>query len=656
MNNYFSSLIKNSFHKTFLWGLSFAVLCLLSLYVFFNVGLEFDGAFHTQCAINLFKNGNYTLNYGDFTHIQTKLPFQLINGFFLMICGINYSAANLANIVFYIFLWLLVRKLFAKYDTSLLFISFLAISFNTWTLKLAFQGFGEMPSLVFALWGLYYSSFYQKSDKHLFFSGVLIGTAIATKWVLVLVLAPFSLVIIQFLFSRNFRFAGIIIAGFVISLLSFLSIEYYFARPDIGETLTNIASHSSGTSVQYYQSYSERLLKFWDAYVKYAGGDIIIASKFILMVLVAIPSIIIGINFIKQLSKGNSITPEQLFFLQLASFFFVYFFWWFILGSKPWYRRYYNADALLYLSAALCFYLWKDTFKRILYLRYIVPVFMLLSTAVFAVALYPKINKQLYFNKNENSEESKLKSALLKLPVEYTGYGYGWWQAPRWAFFSQRAFKDITALSLEEKNLLLSGSGNHYMFFDSENSSDPNAYRRMHELYELEPVYSNNGFMIKKIISCKGQIDKQLEQTSTSDNEPIIADATRAKLAYVDYRMGDYMESIGLHEREQNRYKWSSKRSSIALTSKDMSRFTALLRIPDIKLYPSEMNITVFFNGESMYTKKITSSGDILVDFPLAEKYKNKSISVSITGSSSFTPANDPRELSFVVSSIGFQK
>jgi hypothetical protein len=84
LKQYENSLIS------FLTGL---VVIFISLYALFYSGLSFDGAFHSQAAINFYKHGKYVLDYPiGFT--QIKVPFQLVNGFFLTLFGTNFISAN----------------------------------------------------------------------------------------------------------------------------------------------------------------------------------------------------------------------------------------------------------------------------------------------------------------------------------------------------------------------------------------------------------------------------------------------------------------------------------------------------------------------------------------------------------------------------------
>ena len=78
-----------------------ALVVAVSIYiVLFNL-ISFDGAFNAQAAVNLYKKGTLTLDYRPNNTLQTLLPFQVVNGFFLVQFGNTFLAANLVNILFY---------------------------------------------------------------------------------------------------------------------------------------------------------------------------------------------------------------------------------------------------------------------------------------------------------------------------------------------------------------------------------------------------------------------------------------------------------------------------------------------------------------------------------------------------------------------------
>ena len=287
--------------------LTVAVVIFVSLYVFFYKGLGFDGAFHSQAAINLYKTGKYITDYPiGFT--QIKVPFQLVNGFFLSLFGLNFLSANLANILFYLLLAWLIFKLHKQYKSPLILLGLILISFSPGFITYGFRGYGEIPGLFFGILGLWLITKEPGLKKSGFLGGFLIGIAIATKWVFVLILVPFGLIVMLRLMNKEFRLLAFSIIGFVLPLFIFWSIEYANYVVNLKQLFNTIFLETSPVNTRYYSSYSERLAVFWQIYVHNSGGYLIVALKvfaYLFLLLFFIISGIMAINKKKLLASSH---------------------------------------------------------------------------------------------------------------------------------------------------------------------------------------------------------------------------------------------------------------------------------------------------------------------------------------------------------------
>jgi histidinol-phosphate aminotransferase len=100
---------------------------------------------------------------------QIKVPFQLVNGFFLTLFGTNFISANLANVLFYALFAGLFYKLHKRFDSSLILIAFTLTSFSSGLIDFGFKGYGELPVLVYGLIGLLLIIYGSNSKSKLFF-------------------------------------------------------------------------------------------------------------------------------------------------------------------------------------------------------------------------------------------------------------------------------------------------------------------------------------------------------------------------------------------------------------------------------------------------------------------------------------------------------
>ena len=151
-----------------------SVIAFISLYSLFYQGLSFDGALHSQAAINLYDSGNYKLDY-PIGQTQIKVPFQVVNGFFLTLFGKNFVAANLANVVFFILFGIILFKLSNRYSSQYLLLGLITLSFSPGLLALGFKGYGEVAALGFGLFGIMFITKSPKTSLNYLFGGLLIS-------------------------------------------------------------------------------------------------------------------------------------------------------------------------------------------------------------------------------------------------------------------------------------------------------------------------------------------------------------------------------------------------------------------------------------------------------------------------------------------------
>jgi len=615
---------------SFLTGL---VVIFISLYALFYSGLSFDGAFHSQAAINFYKHGKYVLDYPiGFT--QIKVPFQLVNGFFLTLFGTNFISANLANVLFYALFAGLFYKLHKRFDSSLILIAFILTSFSSGLIDFGFKGYGELSVLVYGLLGLLLIIYGSNSKSKLFFGGFFIGTALATKWIFVLILPPFGLLLFSLFITKKYKLIINSLLGFLLSLIVFWGIEYYNYSVDIVQLFREILLHSKPVNNLYYSDYAQRISLFWKVYLQYSGGLFLAIIKIIAYLQLLFLVFSLSVKAIRLIKKSKTLSENQLFILIIGVFALEYFIWWFFISSKPWFRRGFIADILLFIAISLAVKELpvKDTFQKAF--KYLASSVLIILVIFNIFYFFSNHSEQLLSDDDKGSVilESHLRMGLDKLPDDYIACGYDWWQSPRWSFLSGVKHQDIFSFSLEEKMKMKNDSDKYFVFFEPVNYYDMASYHRIHEMYKLSTIFEYNKYSIKQIISKK----------NTSKNLSLIN--------YLDY---DYNKTSGVYKREKD-FCWYSQDAEILLDATNKNRFILTYFIPNINSYSSPPSLSIFFNNELVYKKQISSSGTASIKFKVPNKYKQNRVVVNIKVSSSVNAKADSRNLGIPIRKIGF--
>ncbi len=627
----------SKFINTILQYLSVLVIVFISLYVLFYQLISFDGAMHSQAAINFYNYGKYLTDYPiGFT--QIKVPFQLVNGFFLTVFGLNFMAANLANIFYYILFGWLFFKLNKETKSNFIFLGFILISFSSGFLKFGFNGYGEIPGLVFGLVGLFFLSRWKDSLLKVFLGAFLIGTAIATKWIFVLILLPFGMILLLQLIYKNYKFILLALLSIALSLTIFWSIEYADYPVNLKQLINGVLEQTSPINNSHYSNYTERLFVFWKTYVNSSGSLVISIIKIVAYLQISILFILLTVKTVLQLKRKESIPSNQLYFLVISLFTLEYFFWWFFSSSIPWYRRGFNADILLIISLGLSTNLLPQNipFQRIINSSTAAIISIILLFNVYG--FFTHNLKGLFTNNTKQVSilESQMRAGLNSLPNNFTAYGYGWWQAPRWSFLSGAKHKDLNFMTLEDKYEIINHTNNYFVFLGPESLYNKKFNREIHEKFYLTTLFKYQKYSIERLDGIFGTDTSQIKSN-------------------VNYSVSDYIWADGVYPRQQKEFCWYSQNARILLNSQNKTEFILIFRVPDINKFSSLPTLSIYFENDLVYEKQIMSSGTKEIKIVVPEIYKQDKLIIKIQMSEPIMAINDARSLGIVVSEIGFR-
>ncbi|PXF54489.1 MAG: hypothetical protein C4B58_15850 [Deltaproteobacteria bacterium] len=463
----------------------------VSTYIVLYNFFPFDGAFSSQAAINLYKHGTFTLNYRPNSTLQTLLPFQIVNGFFFTIFGNTFSAANLANILFYFFLFGLFIFLSCACKSVLPLIAFTAMSLNYAFFMYGFGGYGEIPALTYGLLGVACLVFNQGSTRAYVLAGILVAAAIATKWVLFLILPPVCLTLV--LLKPNRRLLLYFLAALLFTFMLACYIQFACYEPcELKQIIQNLiyqnTPHFGGPyhpqKAASINAYPSRLKEVWDAYSDMSIG-VFALVKIGLTVIMAFVAI-------RMLFRRKAhLETTEVFFIFLASFLVVYLAWAFAFNSRWHIRRMLNTDILFYLSIGLLPCVVR--FRKIINLAVCCLLFL------FCGFLGPFLLQDLVPSSQGcvMTRERQMRQGLKLLPDEYNAYGNGFLEAPRWSFLAGRNFKDLFRDSVFY-DCIEQGCDN-FIFFEGEICFHPAQRDLVYNTFDLNRIFNFHGFRICRI-------------------------------------------------------------------------------------------------------------------------------------------------------------
>ncbi len=464
----------------------------VSTYVTLFHLLSFDGAFNTQAAINFYSKGTLTLNYRSNTTLQTLLPFQIVNGFFLTIFGNTFLATNLANIFFYLLLFGLFIFLTCTYRSALPMLAFSCMSLSPAFLAYGSGGYGEVPALTFGLLGVSILVFRRDSYMACILAGILIAFAITTKWVLFLILPPVVLTLIMLRPDRKSLLYFLGATLFMYTLVSFLQFSH-LESDEIGKLFRSLISQNTPhygseyfpQKVNHLKTYGLRLRKIWEGYSSMSLGFAPIKIGLSLIIC------FVAIHILFK--RKNPLEKKDVFFIFLASFLLIYLIWAFALNSRWPARRMLNTDVLLYLGTGLLPYAASfSTIRRL-------AVFGLLAifTSTHFLFFLPSM-KQGHLC-TVITYESRMREGLQLLPKNYNAYGSGVLEAPHWSFLAGKNFKDLFRDSVFYD--CIENDCYNYLFLKS-SSTLPLIKPQVdlvHKIFKLNNVFESRKFQISKI-------------------------------------------------------------------------------------------------------------------------------------------------------------
>lgn len=631
--DYFVIKNKNKSNKTvFIFFKVFSIISflLIALIVLFYRGLSYDGAFNALAAKGLFSLGKLHIPYESLssTIVQTRYPFQILNSIFLNLPIPIFISANLSNILFYFFFWLMINKLASQYESPFPYIAFISISLNKKFIEFGFGGFGEIPSLILFLYSAYFVVYGNNKKISLVFSGLLLAFSILNKWVMIFGLISYFLISLLLMIAKKIKVKELVIV--FISFLTIFSLFFLtdrFLNPELKDSrlISSILEHAAffknRNAVYSSLPYKERVVIFFHEYQNNQFSSYLGIFKLLLAIIIFYLLIYYLVLILKKIKRtsNNIIFCYSLLFLT-----FLYFSWWFFLSSKPWYRRIINADILLLLSSSLIASIKTINRKTLFFIKSFLVILLFLSTFNFLVFL-----SNFDWENNVIKAETEKRKIISILPKDFRAYGYGWWQAPRWHVLLGHS-KEFYDLNLSF-NLNCKTKLDCFVFFEPENFLQKENLQNIIEKFNLKEIgsFNNSSIYIIPKFDQKEMLFQILQNYDASKNNK-------------------YPFSYNFYSVENDSFQWVAPRSSILLNPNNNNYFYISGYLPEdaVEKY---LEIVI---GNNKFGDFLIDSGNFSIC--LRVDIENKTSIIDLKTDPYLNKNNDKRNVGFVLNSVGF--
>ncbi len=376
----------------------------------------------------------------------------------------------------------------------------------------------------------------------------------------------------------------------------------------------------------------ERLKLFYNAYVNASGAHFPIVAWVKLFAVSVIICIVIGLTLYLFIKRTKPVERRTYFFLYIGWSVCFYFVWWFFLGMKPWYRRIIAGDILLYTAIPFLVMMtprfkgrwWRSAvFTLLLFFA----LFQVKSSEIFPVR-----------KETQRVRERRLRDVLAQLPVDFYGYGVGWWQAPRWSFLAGKRFSNLETVDITDSPefYVQCKQGKAFFFRGPEDSLAPGQVNNFMSGFNMTPVFQDKKFGVYRI-----------------DINPFPI----KPVEHIDFSVKGYQESLmGFHKYEKSSFRHTERDALLffknsgrnifnlqATVSGPLAGQTLTLTFFDDRFQPFLTQNIILEAGEQQYEVYVPDS-------------MSETITVRIKTEDGWHPAKDPRLLGIMVYSAGFPK
>jgi hypothetical protein len=584
-------LNKNLKSKVLIFPLFLLVLWVFTFYFFYSLVVppSFDGGLNLNVAKSLATGKGYGSYYNNFElfpqKIQTNIPYIGPAAFVYAIGGVNIFTSQFINFLYLIFFGLMLYAVLRKIES--ISISILCVFFALQVPgieQFGMSGYGEIPALSYLMLGLLLLTMSLERDSTIlpFSGGVALAFSYLTKTVALLWVFPTAGIYALMVLVRGRPRMQILMlcAGFMVPVIGwefyrFISLggsqpymEWWFIQ--LKAILSRAGAHSR---LHNTPGIISKAIEHFNLLSKQTHTPVI----FILtMWILPLPIVIFII-----VRSWNKIQDRYIFLI--GSFYLVatlYLIWWIFLTptAQAWLRRILNGLVLQQvLSILILSFLirWVSKFfikgnnstKKMWSSKwYAVPLLSLIILVGIGPASFfiqGKVIFRFLPSAEKYSEFFKMTDIVSNLPDEAHIFGYGWWEAPVIALFSNRNIDNLQKWKIRDVVSLPA----KYLVCDTYFLSiAPDVIAQLRKIYYLNPIYISNSGAVFNIMGEK-PLKAQIDGSNTDFKSFVALDSE------------DYLYLRGAYKRE-GKIRWASPEVRILLWRTSENFVSAEVTVP----------------------------------------------------------------------------
>ena len=517
--------------------------------------VSFDGAMNLEVARSLAEGTGYRRMYADhlgFSHaIQTRAPYILPAAAVFAAFGVGIWQAQIVNALYLVAFAALVFVLVRRFTSWRWALAAVAACLCTPGIEdNALNGFGEVPALTWWLAAL--AVLYGARDDALpdarrcFVAGLLLGTAIVTKTVLLIGVFAAAAVLVAEVAARERRVRPLVAlalaagAGLALPLLLHEVCRVFALggftpwRAWLGDEWRMIAMQA-GTRAGFPDNDNVATKVHNHFGVLVAGLGMrhgIVAAWLLLPVL-----LLAGSWRAWMTSRARPLIAT------LAVFAIVYLVWWLAVTptEKAWYRRIFNgAIAWDLLTVLLIAVLWRHRARFSGVSRVLFGAAAALALAI-GIALAQSSLAGVQGGEDAPLRLARELEAVRRLPSDAPLYGVGWYSMPGIALYAGRRLGDLN----DRPTSALETTSPVYLLID-ETTRRAGIEAYWLDRYDHSEVAAVDDFAIIEL-----KTDRRRDPFSG-----VAVDAARLR-DYVDFHGAEYPYVFGFYQREADGWRWA---------------------------------------------------------------------------------------------------
>jgi hypothetical protein len=584
----------------------------------------FDGAMNLKTAASFLHGQGYGFFYDSFFSFpaQTDGPFILPAAVAFWLGGITPFTSQVVNLLYVAALVVVTVVLLRRVGVPLWLALFgiMACMSMPGFVEYSMNGYGEVPVLVWFLWGLALlapgGTRADPSCGRLFAVGLLFGMAYLTKVVALVCVGPAmaALGVVILMQPGRFRRLVALSVGFAAPVVAweiFRLIELGSARAYMGWWRFQIGQIRSQSGAQHADA-AEGFLRKGFHHLSILADLTGVSAPWLAVCIVA--PIVIGL-IVALDRKGNR--NRRLVVGMLATVVGLYFFWWLFISptAMTWLRR--IIDGLLLLQCLVVAVL-ATVFSRSPEAAGPSKAQAKGPRALMLLVMIPVVVAQLQLIRSGESvtrppeppsyalDMFRIVDKVRALPADATIYGAGWWQAPVISLFAQRQFMNFDHWTADRLNAVQ----DKYFVTDmyTEGISQSSIQNVLDESQSSMLIKLNGGALYKL-----GSVQPYPPFTS-QDSDPANLSSE------LDFSHADYSHRRGIFQRESDRDAWVGVDAAVMLkrSNENILRMTIELPGEFIKgLAPKQPTVHITSPGCLDQTLPLGKEGVQTIQLPL---------------------------------------